>query len=178
MKQKLGNFRQKLAKSGIFLFANRPLNRLGCEINLFPAHLWKILSPWSDSGPHEQLQLLHCGSCIDKLKKGNSKRGRPRIAITFGTLMKCQWQWQGQGWFSWLVRGPSELEGRQFDPCHSIDVCFDFRRKGGKRCAPRATNLSVQLNCHVLPSKNKNLYLNDCNSSRSFTVCLNSSTYS
>ena len=55
---------------------------------------------------------------------------------------------------------PSELEGRRFDPRHSIDVCFDFplfreavalntrktehwRRKGGKRCAPRATSLSV-----------------------------------
>ena len=55
---------------------------------------------------------------------------------------------------------PSELEGRQFDPRHSIDVCFDFplfrvaaalntrktehgRRKGGKWCALRATSLSV-----------------------------------
>ena len=55
---------------------------------------------------------------------------------------------------------PSELEGRQFDPRHSVDVCFDFplfrvavalstrktehgRSKGGKWCAPRATSLSV-----------------------------------
>ena len=57
---------------------------------------------------------------------------------------------------------PSELEGCQFDPRHSIDVCFDFllfrvavalnnrktehcRRKGGggKRCVSRATSSSV-----------------------------------
>ena len=63
---------------------------------------------------------------------------------------------------------PSELEVCQFDPRHSIDICFDFplfrvavalntrktehwRRKGAKRGAPRATSLSVY-DCHVLPS--------------------------
>ena len=51
---------------------------------------------------------------------------------------------------------PSELESRQFDPHHSIDVCFDIplfrvvealntldRGRGGKRSALRATSLSV-----------------------------------
>jgi len=61
---------------------------------------------------------------------------------------------------------PSELDGCHFDPSHSIDVFLDSplfciavtlnsrkmahrRRKGGKRCLPRATSL---VDCHVLPS--------------------------
>ena len=26
----------------------------------------------------------------------------------------------------WVSAPPFELEGRQFDPCRSVDVCFDF----------------------------------------------------
>ena len=61
---------------------------------------------------------------------------------------------------------PSELDGCLFDPSHSIDVCLDFplfriavtlntckmvhrRRKGSKRCSPRATSL---VDCHMLLS--------------------------
>ena len=45
---------------------------------------------------------------------------------------------------AWLY----ELEGYQFDPCHSIDICFDFVLcscgfEWGEKCAQRATSLSV-----------------------------------
>ena len=87
------------------------------------------------------------------------------------SLTCCTYVLEGGGGgniiFSWagvaqsVTARHSELEGHQFDPRQSIDVCFDFplfrvalalntrktehwRTKGGKRCAPRATSLSVK----------------------------------
>jgi len=67
------------------------------------------------------LPMLVCESTLGCHTATTQNSGRTRKVVSVRFCVRGQ-QYVAQSVVAW----PSELEGRQFNPRHSIDVCFNF----------------------------------------------------